>query len=239
MLSIFYCEAQNVDFVFHKDFNALIVEKEGSSPYVYEILNEKGASTITTIPATKRLTDYYKKTLAFYKKAQADSTKISKLVKAGKTKSQINKIINIDDVSRRLATSHRILRTTRKYERVPSKVITTKENTFKLRRNLFKPETIILGNFKYLGSFYVTKATKGYMQGDLVPEATASENNLTTTDFLFPNVFDVIQNINTEDVYMVYPDFLKNYPINTAKYHDVKTNLDIQINDLIKAYRVK
>lgn len=237
-LGFFYTKAQNIDFVFYKEFNALIAEKEGSSPYAYEILNDKDTYTIT-IPAKKRLTDYYKKTLAFYKKAQNDSLKIAQLRKSGKSSAEINKVINIADVKNRLATAKRILKSTKKYERIPSKVITKNENKLKMRRNLFKPETIILGNFKYVGSYYVTKAVKGYMQGDLVPVDIAKEQQLTTDDFLLKDVFKVIQNLNTELMYMVYPDFLNKYPINVASYHDVKTNLDIKINNLIKAYRVK
>ncbi|APY12352.1 hypothetical protein BWZ22_14465 [Seonamhaeicola sp. S2-3] len=238
LLGGFYTEAQNIDFVFHKEFSTLIAEKEGSSPYAYEILNDKDSYTIT-IPAKKRLTDYYKKTLAFYKKAQNDSLKIAQLRKSGKSSAEINKVINIADVNNRLATANRILKSAKKYERIPSKVVTKKENKLKIRRNLFKPETIILGNFKHKGSYYVTKAVKGYMQGDLVPVDLAKEQELTTDDFLLKNVFEVIQNINTEVMYMVYPDFLSKYPINVASYHDVKTNLDVKINNLIKAYRVK
>ncbi|TYA71927.1 hypothetical protein [Seonamhaeicola marinus] len=235
----FNAEAQDNQFVFSKDFNALMVQKEGSSPYVYEILHENATTTIRK-PREKRLTSYYKKALYLSKKAKTDSSKIATLKQQGKSLEDINKVINVKDVYDRLKMTKRVLKSAKKYEIVPSKVIVEKKDKFKMRRTIFKPQNVIIGTFEGVGAYYVVKKTDVYNQGELISIAEAKQNNLSEDSFLFANVFELIKNVDTGDVYMVYPNFLKNYPINKAKSKSTfGSTIDKKINASILAYHKK
>ncbi|NMH88268.1 hypothetical protein [Flavivirga algicola] len=208
----FQAKAQNVDFVFTKELNNQIVLKEGQSPYVFEILSEKHTTTIKK-PETIRMTKFYKRTLAFAKKAQSDSAKIAKLKKESRYTPEIAKELDETDVNDRLRIARRSLKSVKKYETVPSEIIVKKYDELKIRRSIFKPQNVIVGEFKYLGSYHVTKAIDGYNERSLISVAEAKKNKLTKDHFLFGDVFEVIQNVQTEVIYMVYPDFLEKYPV--------------------------
>ncbi|MDO5971062.1 hypothetical protein Q4Q35_14740 [Flavivirga aquimarina] len=209
----FQLEGQNVDFVFSKEFNDLIALKEGKSPYAFEILSEERTTTIKK-PTTTRISKFYKRTLAFAEKAKSDSTKIAQLKKESKFTPEIAKELNEADVNSRLKIARRSLKTTKKYDIIPSEVIIKTSNELKIRRNIFKPQHIIIGEYKSLGSYYVAKGINGYSERSLISVADAKENKLTKEHFLFDDIFEVIQNIETNVIYMVYPSFLEKYPIN-------------------------
>jgi len=226
-LLCFQLKAQNVDFIFKETLNNLIVKKEGQSPYAFEIAKQEYSST-TNIPSTKRISQFYKRTLAFSNKAKSDSTKIAKLKKESKLTPEIAKELNEEEVNNRLRIARRSLKTAKKYEIVPSEVIINTHYKLKIRKNIFKPEHVIIGEFKDLGLFYVTKSIKGYNESDLIAVAEAEKNKLTSDSFLFKNTFTVIQNIDTEVMYMIFPEFLDKYAINKialqSKYQE-KINL--------------
>ena len=205
--------AQNVDFVFNKELNNLVTLKEGGSPYVFEILSEKHTTTIKK-PATKKVSEFYKKALAYVDKAKNDSQRIAQLKKESKYTPEIAKELNVTEVNNRLRAAKRILKKTKKYEFVPSKTIVQEHENFKMRRSIFKPQNIVVGQFKYIGSYYVTNGADGYADRDLISVADAEQHKLTTEHFLLDNVFEVIQNVETNTIYMVYPDFLEKYAIN-------------------------
>ncbi len=212
MLFCFQSKAQTIDFVFTKEFNESIVLKEGKSPYVFEILSEEQTTTITK-PASTRLSQFYKRTLAFQKKAKSDSAKIAELKKASKYTPEIAKKLNETDVNNRLSIAKRSLKNAKKYDTVPSTIILEKHDVLKIRRSVFKPQNVIIGDFKRLGAYYVTKNIDGYNERSLIPVADAKKRNLTKEHFLFGDKFELIQNIQTEVIYMVYPDFLEKYPV--------------------------
>lgn len=205
-------KAQDSDFVFKEELNMLIVKKEGKSPYAFEVIREKYSKTINK-PATKRTSSYYKKTLAFAKKAKIDSAKIAELKKESKFTPEIAKNLNEADVNNRLRIARRSLKTLKKYEVVPSEVVIENHYKLKIRRNIFKPEKVIVGEFKSLGMFYVTKSIKGYNESELITIDEVKKKKLTGDNFLFNTAFAVIQNIETETIYMVFPDFLEKFAV--------------------------
>ena len=207
----FQVKAQSIDLLFNQELNSLITQKEGGSPYTFEIISVE-YKTIDKNPSTKRLTLFYKKALAFTNKAKADSTRIANLNKEAKLTSSVKK--EIADINNRLRIARRTLKSVKKYEIVPSEVSIGKYNKYKIRRSVFKPETIFVGPYKNLGSYYVTKSIGGYNERDLISVSEAESYNLTNEYFLFENQFIVIENIQTKVVYMVYPDFLEKYAIN-------------------------
>ncbi|AUP77329.1 hypothetical protein [Flavivirga eckloniae] len=226
-LLCFQLEGQNVDFVFNKEFNNLIALKEGKSPYAYEILSQERTSSIKK-PSTKRISEFYKRALAFAEKAKSDSTKIAQLKKESRFTPEIAKKLNETEVNNRLNIARRSLKTTEKYETVPSEVIIETYNELKIRRNIFKPQHVIIGKFKSLGSYYVTKAINRYNDSCLISVADAKKDKLTKEHFLFDDVFEVIQNIETDAIYMVYPVFLEKYPINKiAAQKQYKDKVDL------------
>ncbi len=207
----FQVKAQSVDFFFEEELNTFISQKEGGSPYTFEIISVV-YKTIGKKPSTKRLTPFYKKALAFTNKAKADSTRIANLNKEAKLTPAVKK--EIADVNNRLRIAQRTLKSVKKYEIVPSEVSIGKSNKYKIRRSVFKPETIFVGPYKKLGAYYVTKSIDGYNERDLISVTEAENYNLTSEYFLFENQFILIENIQTKVVYMVYPDFLEKYAIN-------------------------
>ncbi|WP_299554589.1 hypothetical protein [Seonamhaeicola sp.] len=209
----FPLNAQNTAFVFNKELNNLIALKEGGSPYVYEVSSDSHTTTIKK-PSTKRISGFYKKALAYADKAKKDSEKIAQLKRESKYTPQIAKELNEAEVKNRLRAAKRVLKNTRKYEIVPSKIIVEKHEDLRMRRSIFKPQNIVVGKFKYLGSYYVSKGFDGYSERSLISVADAKKDKLTKEHFLLDNVFHVIQNVRTNDIYMVHPDFLENYPIN-------------------------
>ncbi len=225
-LLCFQSKAQNADFVFSLEFNSLVAKKEGKSPYAFEILSQKH-STIIKKPASKSITQFYKRALVFSKKAKSDSAKIANLKKEGKYTLEIAKKLNEKDVNNRLRIAKRGLKNTKKYETVPSKVIVKKFDALKIRRTIFKPENVIIGEFKRLGSYYIANGTKGYIRRSLITTADVKKNKLTIDNFLIDSVFEVIQNIETKTIYMVYPDFLEKYAINSHKNYSNGPHTDI------------
>ncbi|KJD32869.1 hypothetical protein PK35_07775 [Tamlana nanhaiensis] len=202
--------AQDYDFIFSEVRNQALVKSEGKSPYVYELIAEK---FIVTGPDKyiKRITPFYQKTLLYKDLAQDDSIKIVQLKQASQP------ITNLDeaDVNNRLEVYRRTLKRAKKYELVPAT-----SNPFyklKIRRNIFKPEQVILGRFKALGLYYVIKNVAGLTECNLIPVEEAKENNITKDQFLFENKFVVIQNLHTKVYYMVFPDFIKKYPIKVSE----------------------
>jgi hypothetical protein len=209
----FQLNAQNVGFIFNKDLNNLIALKEGKSPYVFEILSEEQTSAINK-PSTKRISKFYKKALAYVDKTKKESEKIAQLKRKKKLTPQKAKELNAADIHNRLRTAERVLKNTKKYEIVPSKIIIQKHEDLKMRRSIFKPQNIVVGKFKYLGEYYVTNSFDGYKERYLISIADAKKNKLTNEHFFLDKVFKVIQNVKTNVIYMVYPDFLEKYPIN-------------------------
>ncbi len=238
-LLCFQLEGQNVDFVFSEAFNNLVALKEGRSPYAFEILSEERTTTIEK-PETKRISQFYKRALAFAKKAKSDSIKIAQLKKESKFTPEMAQKLNEEDVNKRLSIARRSLKTTKKYETIPSEVVIKTSNELKIRRNIFKPQQVIIGEFESLGSYYVTKGIDGYKERCLVSVANAKKNKLTKDYFLFDDVFEVIKNMETGLIYMVYPHFLKKYPINKIaeqKQYQGSTNLSNKVytNNMDKA----
>lgn len=207
----FQSKAQNTDFVFNQERNTLVTQQEGKSPYAFEILSEKGTTTIKK-PSTKRISEHYKRTLAFAEKAKTDYQKIVQLKKEGKYTSAIRKTLNETEVNNRLRVAQRSLKSVKKYEIIPSKITFEKHNELKVRRSVFKPQNVILGKYKSLGSFYVIKNEQDHKERILISVADAKKKKLTSEHFLFDNAFEVIQNTYTKVIYMVYPDFLEKYP---------------------------
>ncbi|KJD36082.1 hypothetical protein PW52_05550 [Tamlana sedimentorum] len=206
--------SQDYDFIFNETKNQTVVKSEGKSPYVYELIAEKFIAA-DTVKYVKRITPFYQKTLLYKDLAQDDSIKIVKLKQASQP------IINLDeaDVNKRLEVYRRTLKRVNKYELIP-----TASNPFyklKIRRNIFKPEQVILGRFKALGLFYVIKNVAGLTECNLIPVEEAKENNITEDQFLFKNKFVVMQNLHTKVYYMVFPDFIKNYPVKVS--NNIKT----------------
>ena len=97
-LSYFLCfhlKAQNIDYIFKEELSTLITEKEGKTPYAFEIIKEKYTST-SEKPSTKRITEFYKKTIVFAEKATNDSLKIAQLKSESKSTSGMNEVeVNI------------------------------------------------------------------------------------------------------------------------------------------------
>ncbi|SFC32545.1 hypothetical protein SAMN04489722_102205 [Algibacter lectus] len=233
----FQVKAQGVDFLFNEELNTLMTQKEGGSPYTFEIISVV-YTTVGEKPTTKRLTTFYKKALAFTNKAKADSTRIANLNKESKLTPAVKK--EITDVNNRLRIARRTLKSVKKYEIVPSQVSVGKYNKYKIRRSVFKPENIFVGAFKNLGSFYVTKSIDGYNERDLISVANAKSNNLTSEYFLFENQFVLIENIQTKVVYMVYPDFLEKYAINKiAAQEKYKGKISLPKKEYIHDYDKK
>ncbi|WP_282135878.1 hypothetical protein [Seonamhaeicola maritimus] len=214
LLSVcFQLNAQKSEFVFNKELNNLIALKEGASPYVFEVLLEEHTTSIKK-PSTKRISEFYKKALVYADKARKDIEKIEQLKKELKLTPQKLKELNVSEVYNRLRTAERVLKNTKKYEIIPSNIIFQKHEDLKMRRSIFKPQNIVVGKFKYLGEYYVTKDSDGYKERNLISVANAQKNRLTNEQFFLQNVFQVIQNVRTNVIYMVYPDFLQKYPIN-------------------------
>ncbi|TWO33006.1 hypothetical protein E1J38_009100 [Seonamhaeicola sediminis] len=205
--------AQNTEFVFDKELNKLIALKEGGSPYVFEVLSKEYTTAIKK-PETKRVSKFYKKALAFANKAKNDSVKIAELKKESNYTPNKVKELNAEEINNRLRTASRILKNTKKYELVSSKIVLQKQEDLKMRRSIFKPQNIIIGKFKYLGSYYVAKGFDGYSERSLISVTDAQKNKLTKEHFLLDTVFQLIQNVKTKVLYIVYTDFLEKYPIN-------------------------
>ncbi|MCB4797690.1 hypothetical protein [Neotamlana laminarinivorans] len=200
--------SQDYDILFFdKVKNQSIVNKEGKSPYVYELVREK-----FIIPEkdkyAKRLTTFYKKAISYKNQAEADSIKIAEFKQASQP------IIGLDEneVNYRLKVCRRTLKRVKKYEYV--KVI---EDDFyyklKISRSIFKPENVIVGKFKVLGLFYVAKGVNGLTESNLISVEEAKDNNLTKDDFLFNSQFYVIQNLENNLYFMVATDFIKKFPV--------------------------
>lgn len=204
VLISFQLPAQNADFVFDQELNQLMALKEGGSPYVFEILSEKHTQKIKK-PSEKRITEFYKKAIAYYDKTKQDYNKIAQV--KGQSK-------NATQIKNRLKSARRILKTTKKYEIVPSKIIVQEHEDLKLRRSIFKPQDVLVGKFKYLGAYYVTNGTDGYNERGLISVSEAEKNKLSEAHLFLDNEFHVIQSLETNVIYMVYPDFLEKYPIN-------------------------
>lgn len=202
--------AQKAEFVFDQELNNLIVLKEGASPYVFEILPEKH-TTIIKKSSEKRTTEFYKKALAYYEKAKADYER---------SKNLNEKSDYAVAVKNRLETAERILQRTKKYEVIPGRVVVEEHEDLIMRRSIFKPQDILIGKFKYLGAYYVTNGKDGYTERGLISVAEAKQRALTEEQLFLNNDFHVIQNLETNMIYMVYPDFLEKYPINQVASQD-------------------
>ncbi|MCB4808500.1 hypothetical protein LG651_09565 [Tamlana sp. 62-3] len=205
--------SQDYDFIFSESKNNSVVESEGKSPYVYELIAEKIIISDKD-KYIKRISPFYQKTLLYKDLAQEDSIEIAKLKKAFKP-------ITLDeaDVNKRLAVYRRTLKRIDKYE-----LVTAKSSPFyklKIRRNIFKPEQVIFGRFKALGLFYVIKNVEGLTECNLIPVEEAKENNIGKDQFLFDNQFVVMQNVHSKTYYMVFPDFIKKYPVKISE--NIKT----------------
>lgn len=205
--------AQIEEFLFNKDLNQLIVLKEGGSPYVFEVLSKEYTTAIKK-PETKRVSKFYTKALAYANKAKSDSIQIVQLKKDSMYTPKVAKKLKIAEVNNRLKTAKRILENTEKYELVPSEIVLEKREDLKMRRSIFKPQNILNGKFQCLGAYYVTRGFDGYPERTLISVADAQKNKLTKKHFLLDNTFQLIQNVKTNVIYMVYPDFLEKYPIN-------------------------
>lgn len=212
-ISCFPVLSQDYDFIFSESKNHSVVISEGKSPYVYELIAEKIIIS-DTVKQIKRITPFYQKTLLYKDLAQDDSIKIAKLKQASKPIT-----LNETDVNKRLEVYRRTLKRINKYEFVPAK--STPFYKLKIRRNIFKPEQVILGRFRALGLFYVIKNVSGLTECNLIPVEEAKENNITKDKFLFENQFVVMQNVHSKTYYMVFPDFIKKFPAKVSE--NIKT----------------
>lgn len=199
---------QNFDLFFDQYTNQSIVNIEGKSPYVYELFSEKITSRTTNKP-TKRLTSFYKKAIAFKNKAQSDSIKIAEFKKDSKPLSNLNEA----EVNSRLKTARRTLKNVKKYEITLGDTIVKTFYKLKIRRSVFKPENVIIGDFKTLGFYYVIKNVEGFTESSLISVEEAKEKHLTKDQFLFENEFVVIENTHTKICYMVFPEFIEKFPV--------------------------
>ena len=214
-LLCFQLKAQSVDFVFKEELNLLVAKKEGKSPNAFEITKEEYTKTINT-PSSKRISQYYKRTLAFAEKCESDSLKIDKLKKETGFTPEMANNLNEAEVNNRLRIARRALKNAEKYEIVPGKVEDETYYKLKIKRNIFKPQHVIIGDFESLGLFYVTKSIEGNNENDLITVVEAKKRKLTSESFLFKNEYAVIQNIKTKVIYMVFPDFLEKYPLKNS-----------------------